>query len=37
MKLKKGLDLPVKGAPAQEVTDGPAIRRVAVLGADYVG
>ncbi|MEO1475985.1 MAG: Na(+)-translocating NADH-quinone reductase subunit A [Pseudomonadota bacterium] len=37
IKLKKGLDLPVAGAPAQEIHDGPPIKTVAVLGADYVG
>ncbi|MEM7663753.1 MAG: Na(+)-translocating NADH-quinone reductase subunit A [Pseudomonadota bacterium] len=37
MKLKKGLNLPVAGAPAQEIHDGPPVRTVAVVGADYVG
>ncbi|MEO0882145.1 MAG: Na(+)-translocating NADH-quinone reductase subunit A [Pseudomonadota bacterium] len=37
MKLKKGLDLPVNGAPDQEIHDGPPVHTVAVLGADYVG
>jgi Na+-transporting NADH:ubiquinone oxidoreductase subunit A len=36
-KLKKGLDLPVKGAPSQEISQGPAVRTVAVLGSDYLG
>ncbi|PID36013.1 MAG: NADH:ubiquinone reductase (Na(+)-transporting) subunit A [Rhodobacterales bacterium] len=35
-KLKKGLDIPVSGAPAQTIENGPAIKRVAVLGRDYV-
>ena len=35
--LKKGLNLPVEGAPEQVVTDGSPVRTVAVLGADYVG
>ncbi|MEM9172532.1 MAG: Na(+)-translocating NADH-quinone reductase subunit A [Pseudomonadota bacterium] len=35
--LKKGLDLPVTGAPAQEITSGPAIRSVGLLGNDYLG
>ena len=36
-KLRKGLDLPVQGAPAQQIHDGPKVRTVAVLGADYIG
>ena len=35
--IKKGLDLPIQGAPRQEIETGPAIRTVAVVGADYVG
>lgn len=37
MKLSKGLDLPIAGAPAQEIQNGPAIRQVAVNGQDYIG
>jgi len=37
IKIKKGLDLPLQGAPKQEVHDGPAISRVAVLGEEYIG
>ncbi len=36
-KLKKGLDLPVSGAPVQEISDGREIRTAAVLAADYIG
>ncbi|HVL01487.1 MAG TPA: Na(+)-translocating NADH-quinone reductase subunit A [Dongiaceae bacterium] len=36
-KIKRGLNLPISGAPTQIVEDGPAIRTVAVLGGDYVG
>ena len=36
-KLKKGLDLPVKGAPSQEIAEGPEVRTVALLGSDYLG
>ncbi len=36
-RLKKGLDLPVSGAPDQVIHDAPPVRHVAVLGADYVG
>jgi Na+-transporting NADH:ubiquinone oxidoreductase subunit A len=35
--LKKGLTQPVAGAPSQEVTVGPDVSTVAVLGADYIG
>ncbi|MEM6563203.1 MAG: Na(+)-translocating NADH-quinone reductase subunit A [Pseudomonadota bacterium] len=35
--LKKGLDLPVEGAPSDGITDGPDVRTVAVLGSDYIG
>ncbi|MDA5095306.1 Na(+)-translocating NADH-quinone reductase subunit A [Aliiroseovarius sp. KMU-50] len=34
--LKKGLDLPLSGAPDQTVHDGPNVGTVAVLGADYI-
>ena len=33
--LKKGLDLPILGAPEQVIHDGPAVGTVAVLGADF--
>ncbi|MCD9149705.1 Na(+)-translocating NADH-quinone reductase subunit A [Pseudophaeobacter flagellatus] len=36
-KLQKGLELPVEGAPSQEVHVGPAVRTVALLGSDYLG
>lgn len=37
IKIKRGLDLPIAGAPQQSITDGKAVRSVAVLGPDYVG
>lgn len=37
IKIKKGLDLPIQGAPQQQINDGPAVTRVAVLGEEYVG
>ncbi len=37
IKIKKGLDLPIEGAPQQQISDGPAITKVAVLGEEYVG
>ncbi|MDJ0829159.1 MAG: Na(+)-translocating NADH-quinone reductase subunit A [Desulfobacterales bacterium] len=36
-KIRKGLDLPIAGAPAQEIDTGPAVSRVALVGDDYVG
>lgn len=35
--IKKGLDLPIAGAPEQVIYDGPAIKRVATLGEEFVG
>lgn len=37
IKLSKGLDIPLSGAPEQRIDDAPAARAVALLGADYVG
>ncbi|WP_058912014.1 Na(+)-translocating NADH-quinone reductase subunit A [Entomohabitans teleogrylli] len=37
IKIKKGLDLPISGVPAQHIEDGPGIDRVALLGEEYVG
>lgn len=37
IKLKKGLDIPLSGSPKQEITDGPAVKRVAVLGEEFNG
>ena len=36
ISIKKGLDLPITGAPEQVIEDGPAIRKVAVLGPDTI-
>ena len=36
IKIKKGLDLPITGAPKQAVFDGPAVSEVALLGEDYL-
>jgi len=35
--IKKGLDLPITGLPEQKITDGNALKSVAILGTDYVG
>ena len=37
IKIDKGLDLPITGSPEQRISDGPAVKTVAVLGPDYVG
>jgi Na+-transporting NADH:ubiquinone oxidoreductase subunit A len=37
IKIKKGLDLPIEGIPQQQIHDGPAISKVAVLGEEYIG
>jgi Na+-transporting NADH:ubiquinone oxidoreductase subunit A len=36
-KIRKGLDLPIAGAPAQEIDAGPTVSRVALVGDDYIG
>ena len=35
--IKKGLDIPIKGAPQQKLSDGKAVTTVATLGEEYVG
>jgi len=37
IKIKRGLDLPIAGTPHQSIEQGPRVRSVAVLGADYPG
>ncbi|EKF75244.1 Na(+)-translocating NADH-quinone reductase subunit A [Alcanivorax hongdengensis A-11-3] len=37
IKVRKGLDLPITGAPRQAIEEGHQVRSVAVLGGDYVG
>lgn len=37
IKITKGLNLPIAGAPSQQISDGTAVRRVAVLGEEYPG
>ncbi|MGB5304717.1 MAG: Na(+)-translocating NADH-quinone reductase subunit A [Gammaproteobacteria bacterium] len=36
MHIKKGLDIPIAGAPEQRIHPGPTVRRVGILGRDYV-
>jgi Na+-transporting NADH:ubiquinone oxidoreductase subunit A len=37
IKIRKGLDLPIAGAPERLVEPGSAVRSVAVLGEDFPG
>ncbi|MBV11128.1 Na(+)-translocating NADH-quinone reductase subunit A [Rubinisphaera sp.] len=37
IKIKKGLDVPISGQPVQEISPGPEVGRVALIGPDYVG
>ncbi|MEM7096984.1 MAG: Na(+)-translocating NADH-quinone reductase subunit A [Pseudomonadota bacterium] len=37
IKIKKGLDLPIAGAPEQSIDDTKSVRSVAILGGDYPG
>jgi Na+-transporting NADH:ubiquinone oxidoreductase subunit A len=37
IKIKKGLDLPIGGAPDMHLEDGPPVSRVALVGNDYQG
>jgi len=31
------LDLPITGSPVQDIQQGPAVKKVAIIGDDYVG
>ncbi|XOV81097.1 MAG: Na(+)-translocating NADH-quinone reductase subunit A [Aestuariibacter sp.] len=37
IKITKGLDLPISGAPTQQIHDGAAVSTVALLGEEYIG
>jgi len=37
IKVKQGLDLPIAGGPEQTISEGRAVRSVAILGEDYPG
>jgi Na+-transporting NADH:ubiquinone oxidoreductase subunit A len=37
IKIKRGLDIPIQGAPEQTIEDAPAARAVALVGFDYIG
>ena len=37
IKITKGLDLPISGAPKQQIEDGQAVSKVAVMGIEFIG
>jgi Na+-transporting NADH:ubiquinone oxidoreductase subunit A len=37
IKITKGLDLPIQGAPKQNIQDGNSVTRVAGFGEEYIG
>jgi Na+-transporting NADH:ubiquinone oxidoreductase subunit A len=37
IKIKRGLNIPLQGAPRQAIEDAPPVRAVALVGFDYVG
>ena len=37
IRIRKGLDLPITGVPQQTIEAAPVVKRVALLGSDYVG
>lgn len=37
IKIKRGMDIPIQGAPQQVIDNAPAARAVALVGFDYIG
>lgn len=37
IRITRGLDIPITGRPNPEIVQGPAVRRVGLMGQDYVG
>ena len=37
VKIKRGMDIPIQGAPQQTIDNAPAPRAVGVIGFDYIG
>jgi len=35
--IKQGLDLPITGSPVQDIQQGSVVKKVAIIGDDYVG
>ena len=36
-EIKRGLDIPINGAPVQQISEGPSISQVGLIGDDFVG
>lgn len=36
-RITKGLDVPISGVPDSTIVEGPALKKVAVVGPDYIG
>ena len=36
-RIRKGLDIPISGAPEQSIQDAPGLTRIAILGDDTPG
>jgi len=36
IKVRRGLDLPISGAPKQEIHDGPKTSQIAIIGSDFM-
>ena len=37
IKIRRGLDLPISGAPEQKIIAGPKVTSVGLVGLDYLG
>lgn len=37
IRIRRGLDVPLSGAPEQIISDGPKVSRFGLVGADYLG
>lgn len=37
IRITKGLNLPIAGMPSQQISSKPAVKRVALLGEEYIG
>ena len=37
INIKQGLDVPISGAPQQDIQQGPSVSKVAIVGDDYIG
>ena len=35
--IKRGLDLPITGSPIQDIQQAAGVKKVAIIGDDYVG